>query len=208
MTLVIYNAALNAALANPNQNPVLTVAQRQLAPYAHSPQARGVLCLPEQDVEFVRERISPTQIGSHRPSYINAILIQSGDQAAPNLCIACSQPRPGLNPFPYCRHVVRHFGGACGNCKWRDHASRCSVRDAVMRPPPPPSSPPPPPPPLSPPLFILSTPFILTNPFIFIILVCFNSFIPFNPPKAYCTRGRLHQLTVHLKSPAANQAPI
>ena len=22
-----------------------------------------------------------------------------------------------------------HFGGACANCKWRDHAGRCSVRD-------------------------------------------------------------------------------
>src|SRR5204862_6690727 len=39
-----------------------------------------------------------------------------------------------------------HFGGACANCKWRDHAPRCSVRDnapAPLPPPPPPPSPPP-----------------------------------------------------------------
>jgi Protein of unknown function (DUF3716) len=26
--------------------------------------------------------------------------------------------------------LAGHFGGACANCKWRDHAARCSVRDS------------------------------------------------------------------------------
>ncbi|OJD12499.1 hypothetical protein ACJ73_09342 [Blastomyces percursus] len=35
----------------------------------------------------------------------------------------------GLRPFPECRRLPEHFRGACGNCKWRDHAIRCSVRE-------------------------------------------------------------------------------
>ncbi|OJD25631.1 hypothetical protein ACJ73_03003 [Blastomyces percursus] len=36
---------------------------------------------------------------------------------------------PSFRPFPECRRVPGHFGGACSNCKWWDHAARCSVRD-------------------------------------------------------------------------------
>jgi len=32
-----------------------------------------------------------------------------------------------MSPFTECRRTLGHFGGACGNCKWRDHASRCSL---------------------------------------------------------------------------------
>ncbi|KAI1159087.1 hypothetical protein F5B18DRAFT_638134 [Nemania serpens] len=32
-------------------------------------------------------------------------------------------------PFPTCVRLPGHFGGCCGNCKWRDHAARCSVQD-------------------------------------------------------------------------------
>ncbi|OJD20099.1 hypothetical protein ACJ73_08570, partial [Blastomyces percursus] len=35
----------------------------------------------------------------------------------------------GLRPFPKCRLLPGRFRGACGNCKWRDHAIRSSVRD-------------------------------------------------------------------------------
>jgi len=30
---------------------------------------------------------------------------------------------------PECCRLPGHFGGYCGNCKWRDHALKCSVRD-------------------------------------------------------------------------------
>ena len=66
--------ALAAAAQNP-QAPVLFVGQQQLAPYVHSPQGRALLALPGQDVVFVRGSIHPYQIGMHRPSYVNAILI-------------------------------------------------------------------------------------------------------------------------------------
>jgi hypothetical protein len=125
--LVLYDAAL--AAANAGQNPVLAVGQQQMATFVHNTVGRAVLALPGQDVEFVRDSITPDQVGSHRPSYINAILIQSRGAAAQPACGACAAARPGLRPFPECRRVAGHFGGACANCKWRDHGSRCSVRD-------------------------------------------------------------------------------
>jgi hypothetical protein len=88
-----------------------------------------VLGLPGQDVEFVRGSITPAQVGTHRPSYINAILIQSRGVVQAPACDACSAARPGFRPFPECRRVPGHFGGCCGNCKWRDHAARCSAKD-------------------------------------------------------------------------------
>ncbi|EDN03974.1 predicted protein [Histoplasma mississippiense (nom. inval.)] len=69
------------------------------------------------------------QVRSHRPSYINAIFIQSRGGTEPHACLACRSAHPGLRPSPECRRLPGHFGGACGNCKWRDHAIRCSVRD-------------------------------------------------------------------------------
>ncbi|OJD20098.1 hypothetical protein ACJ73_08569 [Blastomyces percursus] len=92
------------------------------------PQSREVLALPGQDVVFVRGAITEVQVRSHRPSYINVLLIQSRGQPEPHACTAC-RDGPGFRPFPECRRVPGHFGGACGNCKWQDHAARCSVRD-------------------------------------------------------------------------------
>jgi hypothetical protein len=70
--LVLYNAAV--ANASAGQNPVLVVGGQQMAAWIHSPQGRAVLALPGQDVVFVRGAITPNQVASHRPSYINAIL--------------------------------------------------------------------------------------------------------------------------------------
>ena len=124
--LVIYNAAVAAAAqASGNPNPILRVGGQQLAPFVHSPQRRAVLALPGQDVEIVRGNVRPDQIASHRPSYINAILIQSRGQAVADGCGCLSSIRPA---FPECRRIARHFDGACANCKWKDHAARCSVR--------------------------------------------------------------------------------
>ena len=104
----------------------LDVGQQQLAPFIHTAPGRVVLALPGQDVDFVRGAISPPQIGQHRASYINAILIQSRGRAEPQACTQCRAPRPGLRPFPVCHRLAGHFGGACANCKWRDHGARCS----------------------------------------------------------------------------------
>ncbi|KAM0803126.1 hypothetical protein BDR22DRAFT_88735 [Usnea florida] len=96
--------------------------------WVHAPGQRAILALPGVDVEFVHGAITALQIGSHRPSYINSILIQSRGHAPSRACSACRAVRPGLRPFPECRRVVGHFDGACANCKWRDHGRRCSLR--------------------------------------------------------------------------------
>jgi Protein of unknown function (DUF3716) len=125
--LVIWGAANNAAaLAAPS--PTLAVGLGQLATFCHSNVQRAVLALLGQDVAFVRGRITGAQVLSQRPGYINAILIQSrgasriGDDS-------CFQYRtnPGRGPFLECRSINGHFGGCCGNCKWRDHAARCTL---------------------------------------------------------------------------------
>ena len=95
--------------------------------FVHAPGQLAILALPGLDVEFVRGTITPVQIGSHRPGYINAILIQSRGQSVNPGCLQCRSPRPGLRPFPECRATPGHFGGACANCKWRDHGARCSL---------------------------------------------------------------------------------
>ncbi|KAL8686414.1 MAG: hypothetical protein Q9218_007121 [Villophora microphyllina] len=124
--LVLYNAALVAA--PPLANPVLPVAGQQLGPWVHSPQGIAVLALPGRDVPFVRGAITGQQVLTHRPSYINAILIQSRGHQLHTACDAC-RGGAGLRPFPECRRTPGHFGGCCGNCKWRDHCARCSVRE-------------------------------------------------------------------------------
>src|SRR5689334_21424932 len=32
-------------------------------------------------------------------------------------------------PFVNCRRAYGFFQNSCGNCKWRDHATRCKVED-------------------------------------------------------------------------------
>ena len=95
--------------------------------WVHAPGQRAILALPGRDVEFVHGTITAAQISSHRPGYINAILIQSRGHAPPRACRQCRSVRPGLRPFPECRSTPGHFGGACANCKWRDHGARCSL---------------------------------------------------------------------------------
>ncbi|EEH04622.1 conserved hypothetical protein [Histoplasma capsulatum G186AR] len=94
---------------------ILFVAGQQLSPFAHSPQSRAVLALPGQDAPFVRGSMTELQVRSHRPSYINVILIQSRGRPEPHACLACRSAHPGLRPFPECRRLPGHFGGACGN---------------------------------------------------------------------------------------------
>lgn len=64
------------------------------------------------------------QIQTGRPSYINAILIASRGVPVPEEI--CSHTRTG-HPFAGSVRLPGFFGGACANCKWRDHASRCPL---------------------------------------------------------------------------------
>ena len=105
----------------------LVVGGQQLAPACHNAAQRAVLALPGRDIAFVRGRITPVQLGSHRPSYVNAVLIQSRGRTRAVRCTECR--RRGLTPFPECRRLRGHFGGCCANCKWRDHGARCRFVD-------------------------------------------------------------------------------
>ena len=110
------------------QNPVLPIGGQQLAPYVHTHIGQQLLARPGAPVPFVRGSISTQQIKQHRPSYINALLIQSRGIALAQPCMNC-RSRQAMYPFTECRHVPGAFSGACGNCKWPGHARQCSVQD-------------------------------------------------------------------------------
>ncbi|KAM0123306.1 hypothetical protein ACHAP3_011236, partial [Botrytis cinerea] len=139
--LQLYDAA--NALAQPNQNPVLPIGGRELAPYCHNALQLAVLAMPGHPVPFVRNRITPAQVRSMRASYINGLLIQSRGVLVEGSCGECR--RRGLTPFPECRRVEGHFGNSCGNCKWRDHGIRCVRSDRPRAGPAGRPNPPPPP---------------------------------------------------------------
>ena len=118
----------NAAIKGPGPYGILTVGGQQMAGFIYSIPGVRLLSLPGQDVRYVRGAVQFYQLNSCHPSYINAVLIQSRERPENPACTACCTA-PGLCPFPQCVRAPGHFGGACGNCKWRDHAARCSVRD-------------------------------------------------------------------------------
>jgi hypothetical protein len=104
---------------------LLRAGGQELQPLVRTKVGRELLALPGSDVEFLLGRISPSQIMQFRPSYINAILIQSRGGDDPYHC--CGSCRERTAPFPYCRRFEGQFEGACGNCKWRDHGQSCSL---------------------------------------------------------------------------------
>ena len=83
--MVLYNAVVAAQNQAAQQqqglvvrNPVLRVRGNVLAPYCHNLLQRALLNLRNGfDVPYVINAITPNQVATHRPSYINAILIQS-----------------------------------------------------------------------------------------------------------------------------------
>jgi hypothetical protein len=97
---------------------------------------QAILALPGRDVPYVPGSITQAQIASNRASYINGVLIQRAGVVHPQgNCLNCQ--RRGLRPFPECRRTQGHFGGCCGNCKWREHAAQCLwPRDQSVSPPP------------------------------------------------------------------------
>ena len=101
----------------------LIVGRQQLALACHNAAQCAVLALLGRDIAFIQRRIIPAQLGSHRPSYVNTVLIQSWGRTCAVRCTECR--RRGLTPFPKCRRLRSHFGGCCTNCKWRDHSARC-----------------------------------------------------------------------------------
>lgn len=133
--LVLYDAwaaALALADAKNPEQPTIICGERQLQILIHNNLQWAIFNLPGRHVPFVRGRITEAQVRTARHSYINAILIQSRGVLTAPPCAACLRPN-GLRPFPRCVHAPGHFGSCCGNCKWRDHAARCSTAVAARR---------------------------------------------------------------------------
>ncbi|KAH7034783.1 uncharacterized protein B0I36DRAFT_84130, partial [Microdochium trichocladiopsis] len=132
-------------------------AGQELAPFCHTAAQRGALALPGNPVAFVRSSVTAAQVATARPSYINALLIQSRGTASGRPCSACrrtmSTSQDGLaRPFPNCVRLPGFWSGACGNCKWRDHGARCNAQNGDDGDDNDDDSPPPPPRPPSPPV--------------------------------------------------------
>ncbi|KAH6659912.1 hypothetical protein BKA67DRAFT_641087 [Truncatella angustata] len=118
---------------------ILPLGGQELASFSHNELQRAVLALPGRDILVVNRSITPAQVVSHRPSYINFLLITSRGRVSATPCVSCRlaaalSPFGWARPSPVCVRLPGHFGGCCSNCKWKDQASRCSVRDGVGTP--------------------------------------------------------------------------
>ena len=87
-----------------------------------------------ENIFVVRKAITETQVRSYPLFYINILLIQSRGITVRTLCSTyytqiTAFANRWARPFFICTRLPGHFGGAYTNCKWRDHADRCSVRD-------------------------------------------------------------------------------
>ncbi|KAK7985904.1 hypothetical protein PG988_003526 [Apiospora saccharicola] len=129
-----YNDVSIAAGLGQSRLMILPVGGQQLAQFCHNNLQHAVLALPGFNVLVVRGFITQAQITSARPSYINGLLIASRGRLEDPPCAKCARQMT-LNggystPFPRCVRLPGHFGGCCANCKWVDHASKCTKTDA------------------------------------------------------------------------------
>ena len=93
-----------------------------LASLCKNDQQKRVAALLSIDILVSSQTATPEQVATGRPSYVNATLIQSRGVVNDVACEACRTKR---NPFEECRSLPGEWEGACGNCKWKDHGSRC-----------------------------------------------------------------------------------
>ncbi len=124
--LILYNAYITVlVLVNINADSVLWVDQQQLALYAHFSQTMVILALLSDNILFVWNCTTSTQIRTHQLSYINAILIQSQGVLISVSCINCH--KCSMTLFLKCHCTSKHFSECCSNCKWHDHTAHCFV---------------------------------------------------------------------------------
>lgn len=125
---------------NAQGQPILAIANQGLAPFALSAGCTRVLALPGRNIEYTPGRVTAVRLRS-RESYRCTVLVQSRGQPVTPVCQSCNglgEPDHG-KAFPTCIRLPGHFGGACVNCVWPNHAARCTARDEAQ-PPPSPSS--------------------------------------------------------------------
>lgn len=123
--MVLFNQPAGAAVGGVNPSVLRVANAVTFATWPLNNLQQALLALPGRDVPYVPGAITMAQISSNRPSYINAVLIQRAGWVHPQGdCLNC-QRRGTLRPFTECRRTPGHFGGCCGNCKWRDQARQC-----------------------------------------------------------------------------------
>ncbi|KAK1754360.1 hypothetical protein QBC47DRAFT_383733 [Echria macrotheca] len=91
---------------------------------------RAIFALPSrQYLYFVQGWITARHVASHRPSYVNGLLIHSRGEDSPDECKQCAERRAkdALGPFLECRVLAGKYHNSCSNCKWFDNTSACSL---------------------------------------------------------------------------------
>lgn len=106
----------------------LPIGGQLLAPYCKNEIQKAILAMPGRSTWHSDRRIKGKQISDARPSYINALLIQSRGAPLKQPCTRCRK-MDFMKPFPTCARLTGYFGGSCANCKWSDLASQCDCRD-------------------------------------------------------------------------------
>ena len=95
--------------------------------YAHSSQTMIILTLLNDNILFVQNCITLTQIRTHQLLYINAILIQSQSVLISADCTDCQ--KHDMMFFLKCHCMLKHFSECCDSYKWHDHAACCFIHN-------------------------------------------------------------------------------
>ena len=84
---------------------------------------------------ILRDKITQTQYTNQKLFYINAIFIQITKKIRKHECNACTTTRTkklNFASFSKCRKSDDYFRDCCDNCKFNDHAIRCSYIDELF----------------------------------------------------------------------------
>jgi len=144
-TLPATNPAFQAALSHTCH----TVCWNDLYVVRHTnssqEQQNRVVSFAAANVEYFSGKLNSYQLKTHRPSYVNAVLIQTRGIVNASPCSMCSllicrtttnqrilgecRGHPYRGPFLECVSLPYDWSVCCGNCKFRDWAKRCSLND-------------------------------------------------------------------------------
>lgn len=108
-------------------------------------QQKLIVSAARTNTEYFSGTLLSYQLNTHRPSYINAVLVQTRGQVNPVRCSSsisalyvvrflmieidhCAS-HPYHGPFLDCVSLPHERAGACANCKFKDWAARCSLND-------------------------------------------------------------------------------
>lgn len=95
--------------------------QRALRTLCHTDEQRRAFALPHHSFVVRAGRISEQQLLTHRPSYVNALLIASRGTMLPSNGCMRSRATFGIPTV-----LFGFWGGACAGCKWKDQSTYCS----------------------------------------------------------------------------------